>query len=300
MVQPAVAQRPPETKLPFPYGVRPLLAGWNLAFHDPAAFQPDPARSAQWNRGAYLVNGIGHCGACHTPRNALGAERSGSAFLAGGEAEGWRAPALGARSTAPVPWTEQELFTYLRFGTSPQHGPAGGPMRAVVQGVSELAESDARAIAHYLANQPGTGSAPDEAAARAAVQGLQQRSEAVSARLQGPGARLYEGACAVCHEPGLGGLQPEAKLPLALNSNVHDDLPDNLIQVLLNGIEPAQGTLGGSMPAYAETFDDRQIEELAHYLRARFAPGRPAWKGVDADIARVRGLQSRHASRSEN
>ncbi len=292
MAQAPVAQRAPETRLDFPFSARPLLALWNAAFHDASSFRPDPARSAQWNRGAYLVNGIGHCGACHTPRNALGAERGATAFLSGGEAEGWRAPALGKHSGAPIPWTEEALYEYLRFGSSAEHGPAGGPMRAVVQGLSQLAESDVRAMAHYLAHLPDGAAAPEQNQVEAAARRLQQRSDALSPVLNGPGARLYEGACAVCHEPGLGGLVPEAKLPLAFNTNLHDARPDNLIQVLLHGIEPAQGTLYGSMPAYADTFDDRQIADLVRYLRARFAPGQPPWPKLESDVARVRAQQA--------
>ncbi|RYY93800.1 MAG: c-type cytochrome [Comamonadaceae bacterium] len=288
MVQPAVRNQPPATQLPFPFGVRPLLAGWNLAFHDATPFQADPTQSLEWNRGAYLVNGIGHCGACHTPRNALGAERTGKSFLAGGEAEGWQAPALGAASRAPVPWTEEELFRYLRFGSSPQHGPAAGPMTQVVHGLAEVAEGDVRAIAHYLANLPGGAPSPSAAEADAAAARLQQRSDALALRLTGPGSRLYEGACATCHEPGPGGLMASAKLPLAVNTNLHDARPDNLVQVLLHGMEPAQPTLGGNMPAFADTFDDAQVAELAHYLRARFAPDRPAWRGVEVTAARLR------------
>lgn len=288
MAQPPVRNQPPATQLPFPFNIRPLLAGWNLAFHDATPFQADATQSATWNRGAYLVNGVGHCGACHTPRNALGAERTGKAFLAGGEAEGWWSPALGAASGAPVPWTEEELFRYLRFGSSTQHGAAAGPMRQVVHGLAQVAESDVRAIAHYLANLPGAGRAPSAAEADATAVRLQARSDALATRLTGPGSRLYEGACATCHEPGPGGLMASAKLSLAVNTNLHDARPDNLVQVLLHGIEPARTTLGGNMPAFADTFDDAQLAELAHYLRARFAPDQVVWRDVEVTAARLR------------
>ena len=92
MSQPAVASTPPETRLAFPYNLRPMIAGWNLLFHDAAPYTPDPDYSLEWNRGAYLVQGAGHCAACHSPRHALGAEKGGLDYLAGGEAEGWTAP----------------------------------------------------------------------------------------------------------------------------------------------------------------------------------------------------------------
>ena len=134
MSQPPVKHVPPTTKLPFPLDQRRLVAGWNWLFHDARPFAPDPARSATWNRGKYLVDGAGHCGACHTPRNALGAEKGGLAYLSGGEAEGWVAPPLVASPASPVPWTEGALFDYLRTGFSAQHGVAAGPMAPVVAG----------------------------------------------------------------------------------------------------------------------------------------------------------------------
>ena len=118
MAQPAVKSVSPETKLAFPFNLRPLMAGWNALFHQPGTFQPDATKSATWNRGAYLVESLGHCGACHSPRNALGAERA-NAYLAGGFAEGWEAPPLTSLSQAPIPWSEDELFAYLRTGEGP-------------------------------------------------------------------------------------------------------------------------------------------------------------------------------------
>ena len=104
-----------------------------------------------WNRGAYLVEGLGHCGACHSPRNALGAEKA-SAYLAGGFAEGWEAPPLTSLSHAPIPWNEDELFAYLRTGESRFHGVAAGPMAPVVKELAALPDQDIRAMAVYLAS----------------------------------------------------------------------------------------------------------------------------------------------------
>ncbi|HEY9026784.1 MAG TPA: molybdopterin cofactor-binding domain-containing protein, partial [Burkholderiaceae bacterium] len=105
MTQPAVAAVPSETKLAFPFSMRPLMALWNALYLTPGPLQAEPAQSVQWNRGAYLVNGLGHCGACHTPRNAFGAEHSGAATFAGAVVEGWEAPALTSLSNGPLAWT---------------------------------------------------------------------------------------------------------------------------------------------------------------------------------------------------
>lgn len=121
-------------------------------FTSRAVFEPDPVQSPVWNRGAYLVESLGHCGACHTPRNALGAERNAKAYLAGGVAEGWEAPPLTSLSHAPIRWSEDELFAYLRTGISRFHGVAAGPMAPIVRDLASVPDSDIRAMAVYLAS----------------------------------------------------------------------------------------------------------------------------------------------------
>src|SRR5262249_34982506 len=128
-----------------------LLAGWNALFHDASAFQADPKKSETWNRGAYLVEGLGHCSACHSPRNALGAEKP-DGYLAGGFAENWEAPALTSLSLAPTQWSEDELFAYRRTGESRFHGVAAGPMAPIVRELAALPDGDIRAMAVYLAS----------------------------------------------------------------------------------------------------------------------------------------------------
>src|SRR5882757_1283094 len=151
MAQAPVRAENPKNALAFPFNLRPLLAGWNALFHQPGVFEADATRSALWNRGAYLVEGLGHCAACHSPRNALGAEKA-SAYLAGGFAESWEAPPLTSLSHAPIPWSEDELFAYLRTGESRLHGVAAGPMAPVVKELAALPDQDIRAMAVYLAS----------------------------------------------------------------------------------------------------------------------------------------------------
>jgi len=285
MAQPAVRAEAPATQLAFPFSVRPLMVGWNALFHDPAPFQPDPTQTVGWNRGAYLVNGLGHCGACHTPRNAFGAERSGKAFLSGAMIDGWEAPALTALSRAPVSWTSEQLYSYLRTGHSPQHGTAAGPMAPVIRELAALPDADIRAMAAYLAsyNQPLTG---PESALRAsqAVLAAQQTTLA----LPGAGQRLFSGACASCHHDGDGPTLLGANVPLALNSKLHSARPDNLVRVILDGIrEPASPAIG-FMPAFRHSLSDKQIAELAAYMRSRYAPGRAAWHDLPGAVSRLR------------
>ena len=126
MAQTPVRAENRDAALAFPFNWRPLMAGWNALFHAPEVFQADPKKSELWNRGAYLVEGLGHCAACHSPRNALGAEKA-DAYLAGGFAEGWEAPPLTSLSHAPIPWSEDELFAYLRQRRIPLSRRRRGP-----------------------------------------------------------------------------------------------------------------------------------------------------------------------------
>jgi nicotinate dehydrogenase subunit B len=284
-----MAQRPVRTEatknaLVFPFSLRPLLAGWNALFHQPTAFQSDPTKPESWNRGAYLVEGLGHCSACHSPRNALGAEKA-NAYLAGGLAEGWEAPPLTSLSRAPIPWSEDELYAYLRTGQSRVHGVAAGPMAPVVKELAALPDGDIRAMAHYLRsfNERSVDGLQEIALAERLEAATLTKNLAVSSI----GARLYQGACAVCHE--VGGLPLFGSRPsLALNSNLHSAVPDNLIQVILHGVmEPASSDLG-YMPAFKDHLSGDQIAELVAYLRQQFAPGKPAWTDIRTSVARIR------------
>jgi nicotinate dehydrogenase subunit B len=289
MAQPAVRTETPPNALAFPFNQRPLMAGWNALFHNSATFQPDPVKSDIWNRGAYLVEGLGHCSACHSPRNALGAEMSG-AHLAGGFAEGWEAPALTSLSQAPIPWNEDELYAYLRTGESRFHGVAAGPMAPVVKELAALPDSDIRAMAVYLASFNATPI--DRTAQEALAAKLEAATGTRASAASGIGARIYQGACAVCHEVGgapLFGSRPS----LALNSNLHSASPDNLIQIILHGIAKPAVTDLGYMPAFKDSLTDGQVAELVGYLRQQFAPDKPIWRDIHAATSRIRREHAR-------
>jgi nicotinate dehydrogenase subunit B len=288
MAQPPVASSVPETRLAFPFNVRPLMALWNALFLAPGPVAAVAARSAEWNRGAYLVEGIGHCGACHTPRNALGAEQGGSAYLAGAMVDGWEAPALTALSHAPLPWSEAELFSYLRFGHSAQHGSASGPMAPVVRQLAQLPETDVRAMAAYLASFD----APEAQVDAARVAAFVQATAADSTASIGAAQRLFTTACGACHHDGDGPQLLGLNIPLALNSNLHSARPDNLLRVIFEGIrEPVSKDIG-FMPAFRHALDDAQIAELAAYMRRRFAPDKPAWRDLEAVSAKLRAAET--------
>jgi nicotinate dehydrogenase subunit B len=289
MAQTPVRSENRATTLAFPFNWRPLMAGWNALFHRAEVFEADPAKSEIWNRGAYLVEGLGHCGVCHSPRNALGAEKA-RAYLAGGFAQGWEAPPLTSLSDAPIPWSEDELFAYLRTGESRFHGVAAGPMAPVVKELAVLPDPDIRAMAVYLSSF--NVKALEKPAQDALAAKLEESTGTKVVSASSAGARLYEGACAVCHAvggPALFGSRPS----LALNSNLHSASPDNLIQVILHGITAPVSSDLGYMPPFKDSMNDDQLTELVTFLRRQFAPERPAWTRVRATVgqARLRSLR---------
>ena len=302
MTREPVRAETPANDVAFPISFRPLVAGWKLLFFEPAAFRSDAAKGEEWNRGAYLTQGLAHCGACHTPRNFLGAEKRKRA-LAGGEAEGWHAPAINAASRAPVPWTAESLFRYLRYGADAQHETAAGPMTPVVHNLHSVPESEVRAIAVYVASLMG---APDAqraqraqaalAVANAAAVGDDSEARARAAAPDANGrdtmqtaAALYAGSCALCHDAAsrpAGSPSAEA-LHLSLASSLSLPTASNLIRIVLQGMAPADGEPGAYMPGFAGAFTDEQVALLVAYLRATYTD-RPQWKNVEREVRKVR------------
>jgi mono/diheme cytochrome c family protein len=277
--EPVRAQnRPHELRAPF--NSRALVGAWKALYFERGAFRPDPARDAQWNRGAYLVNGLGHCSACHSPRNSLGAEKKDQLF-SGGVAEGWHGPALNARSPAPMPWTADELFKYLRTGLDDVHSIAAGPMEPVVRNLARAPEEDVRAMAAYLAALAGPPSAERRKRADAALAQAKTAS-----RANGRGAEVYAGACAACHdrgrEAGSGGA-----LPLELGTAMTIPTSSNLLRIVLEGIAPPEGERGRAMPGFADALTDAQVRDLAAYIRGEFGRA-AAWTDVDEELKKIR------------
>ncbi|WP_111414777.1 c-type cytochrome [Billgrantia lactosivorans] len=286
MAQPAVSAETPANALSFPFNFRLLMAGWNALYHDPSPFEPDPGQSELYNRGAYLAEGLGHCSACHTPRNAMGAERSGQYALSGAMVDGWEAPPLNRLSRSPIPWSEASLYDYLRHGASSLHGAASGPMAPVVAGLGKLPEYDVRALAHYVAVQMDAPAGDSETVqADAAVR--------IATAQSGPagmeeGERLFEGACASCHMESGAPSFTSAQTALALNTNLHSQHPDNVIQSILGGVHADHVPGLGNMPGFADSFSDSQVVTLTAYLRARFAPDQAPWRNIESRVTAIR------------
>ena len=296
MTRPPVPSAPRPNALVFPLGFRPLLAGWKALFFRPGQYRSDPAHDAAWNRGAYLVEGLGHCGACHTPRNALGAEERDKA-LSGGTAESWQAYAIDAASPAPVRWTADALAAYLRQGWQQQHGVARGPMTAVTASLADAPEADIQAIATYLAARMAAGgehppaprtmlaaARPDAPGARPQEAGQQVSAVAESAT---EGSRIYAAACASCHESGRP--LPYGGLDLHLSTAVNAPAPTNIVHVVLDGLHPMAGEPGAIMPGFRGVLNDPQIVALLAAMRAGFSD-QPAWTDLAATVRRTRGV----------
>jgi len=254
---------------------RAAVGIWKSRYFTPGRFQPDPARSAEWNRGAYLVEGLGHCGACHTPRNSLGAEKKDQAF-AGGEVEGWHAPALDSASPSPVPWTVEAMQAYLHNGIADLHPISAGPMVDVVHGLSQVSDDALRAISVYTVSLDKRS---DEERRRAREAALERARTAVALK----GHAVYDGACADCHNRGRE--QEGGALQLPLGTALTIPTPRNLAYIIRDGILPHEGERGGWMPPYAGALTDEQLTDLLIYLRA--LSGRPAWADVAGEVRKL-------------
>ncbi len=274
-------------ELSFPLDQRLVIAGWKLLFLRSDTYQVDAAKSAEWNRGAYLVAGLAHCGACHTPRNALGAERA-SAQFAGGDVDNWHAYAINDKSHSPVPWDADALYAYLRNGWHPDHGTARGPMAEVVSNLSSIPDGDVRAIAVYMADISGVAT-PERKRQGEAALAEARSSSAQASQANAAGASIYAAACASCHEAGRP--LPYGGVNLGLSTAISGPDPRNLANIVLSGVRAVEGERSPIMPGFAAGMNDTQITVLLNYLRARFG-NQPAWTGVEKTIADARRTET--------
>jgi len=260
---PAVSYTPPPNKLPPPLQIRAIMGVWNALYFHPGEYRPDPARSADWNRGAYLVETLGHCGGCHTPMNLLGAPKTHQ-YLQGGMIEDWFATDLTAdRRKGLGGWSRQDLVDYLRTGRN-AHAAAAGPMGEVVAAsTSHLTDADLNAIGAYLSERPASASTP---------------APAIDPATMRQGEAIYVDNCSACHQmqgQGAPGFFP----PLQDHAGLQQSNPSTTIRVILTGVQStptAAKPTGVAMPAYAWKLTDRQVAAVATYVRNAWSNSAPS------------------------
>ena len=270
----------PQNHMVFPMNFRPLVSFWNLLFLHGDPLEPLPNRSAQWNRGRYLVEGAGHCSSCHSPLNLIGGEK-GSELFNGGVVDGWTAPALRGMTEAQHPWNEAQLVAYLTGEVAEGHGAAAGPMLPVSLSIAQLPTEDAHAIAQYILDLKKTSS---DAPSPPCTSGVKPNARA------NLGASLFDGACASCHSKAAPMRVIESRPALANTSAVMADSPRNLIQTILQGIPMSSTASSHYMPAFAHNLDDTDVAALAEYLRNESCANRP-WTDLDKTIKSIRAQE---------
>jgi mono/diheme cytochrome c family protein len=279
---PPVRATAPENTLSFPFNQRWAMLFWSAVFNPDTRFAPDTSKSPEWNRGAYLVEALAHCGDCHTPRNLAFALDNRKKF-AGAVTAGWRAFNISSdKSTGVGSWKDEDLAAYLSTGHAMGHGAASGPMgEAVDHSLSHLAPEDIRAIVTYLRSVPPTPS-PDLPATTAPPAPASHK-EGVTADARGK--MVFEGACVSCHGwSGESAISPMATLTGAWA--VNDPAATNVAQIVISGTKrhTPEGAL--SMPAFGNAYTDDEIAAVANYVTARF--GAKGSKLTANDVAELR------------
>lgn len=285
----------PATQLSFPFNQRWLMKGWNLLFlkAEPAAQAPQAPEVQA--RGRYLVDTLGHCGSCHTPRNVLMAESS--QYLAGGSVGGWYAPNITSDKVSGIgAWSEDELVQYLSSGHVQGKGQAGGGMaEAVEHSLRHLSDADLHTMAAYLKNvppisEPGQSLPRSGITARGGADNLEplipRSASDMTNSTSVDGEQLYMGACASCHQPDGKGTGDQFYPALDHNSATGDVRADNLIMAIVQGVDRNTNGYKVSMPAFADQLNDEQIVAVSNYVLQHFGNAKVK---VDAQtVAQVR------------
>jgi mono/diheme cytochrome c family protein len=273
------ANRPHDMR--FPFNKRELLAGWRTLYFKPGEYKDDPAQSKEWNRGAYLVEGLGHCNACHSSRNILGAITKDEDYSGGLiPVQNWYAPSLtSSRETGIGSWEIGDIVDLLRTGVSPRSA-VFGPMSAVVYySLQELTLGDLTAMAIYLKSQSESRS-PTRAPA--------EEMDGRAFRMMNHGASIYKKHCASCHQPKGQGV-PRIYPPLASNEAISMRNPINAIRIVLNGGYPPS-TEGNprpyGMPPFSHVLSGDEIAAVVTYIRNSWGNAAPSVGPAEVDSAR--------------
>jgi mono/diheme cytochrome c family protein len=270
---PAVRNAVKTDQLPFPFNMRWTLAGWDELFFHPQTFTPDPHKSAQWNRGAYLAEGLAHCGLCHTPKNFLGADKNGER-LQGYNLQGWFAPNITNDTRRGLgSWSVDDIADYLKTGHNNVTTTTGLMSETLNLSTSHMNDDDLKAIAVYLKDQPG------------------QNSEAAAApdqSVMNKGAQIYADECSGCHKADGSGI-PALFPTLKGSPAVQQTDPTSLLRVVLRGAEAAgtdKAPTAGSMPQFGWILTDDQVAAVLTYIRNTWGNSAPPVGAGDVHKAR--------------
>ncbi|SCB14999.1 c-type cytochrome [Rhizobium multihospitium] len=263
-------------QLPFPLNIRLSMWGWNLLNFDPAPFVPDETQTAEWNRGAYLVQGPGHCATCHSPKSFLGADKD-SQFLQGASLQGWYAPNItGDPHIGIGAWSEDDIVTYLKTGSTDKTIASGPMAEAIAQSTSQMKDADLKAIAVYLKSLSAGSS--DKPAPLKADDGRMVA-----------GAAIYHDTCSACH-----GMDGKGAMPLfpalAGNSLVLQSSAETLAHVVLAGsqaVHTSSKQTTPAMPSFAWRLNDQQVSDVLTYVRNSW--GNAAAPVSAGDVSDIRG-----------
>ena len=244
-------------QLPFPFNIRLSMLAWNALNFTPGRYQPNPRKSAEWNRGAYIVEGAAHCGTCHTPKTLLGGDKTDQA-LSGAVLQGWFAPDITGDSRKGIGgWSKDDLVQYLKTGANDLTLASGPMAEAVTHSTSRMTDDDIAAIATYLKDSDRGGSAAKPAPVAASDNAMRA------------GAAIYKDSCAACHrDAGTG--EPHLFPRLASSAQVQSDDPTTLVRVVLQGTRAASTQpmpTAPAMPAFDWRLNDAQVAAVLTYVR---------------------------------
>ncbi|CAG9209713.1 Putative diheme cytochrome c-553 [Paraburkholderia tropica] len=288
-----VHEAPPDNSLSFPFNQRWGMVFWNLAFFHEQRFMPDASKSVEWNRGAYLATALGHCGECHTPRNAGFAMKSRD-YLSGAEIEGWKAYNTTADKSYGIgSWTDEQVAQYLSLGHAPGRSSASGPMADVVEhSLQYLTPDDINALVLYLRSiTPAEGDASmrstvdlQPSAARASNPVLPGTVATTGAMSRGE--HLFAGDCAGCHQWNGAGRQTDYASLIGSHA-VNDPSGAALVQVLLHGTSLTVGGRTQQMPGFSEAYSDSDIAAVANFVLSHFGSKQGTVTAAQVSAARA-------------
>ncbi|MGB9096098.1 c-type cytochrome [Erwinia sp.] len=285
---PAIKQADRDSDIPWPLNMRWPLIVWNWAFQDEKQYQPDSSQSAEWNRGAYLIQGLEHCGTCHTPRGIGFQEKAldqkEAAYLTGGTLEGWHAPDLTGNVKSGIgSWSQQEIVSFLQTGWTANSAAFGSMTDVIEHSTQHLSDEDVKAMAVYLkslkSSDPQAVAPKEDESTKVAL---------VKGDMSKPGAQLYMDNCAACHRTDGKGYSKTFPA-LAHNPALLSDDPASLISIVLRGGKAAvthKAVTGLTMPDFGWRLDDQQVADLSTFVRSSWGNSAPAVKAEQVKALR--------------